>query len=120
MHIFNHPNYDFLRWRWHAVALSWVVILAAVAVIMTKGIPRGIEFAGGTAVITQFERDVSIQQVRAALEKTFGGENVVIQAYGDPSQHQVLSRVPQSGAETEDSISATKQAVENALKAANL
>jgi preprotein translocase subunit SecF len=120
MHIFNHPNYDFLRWRWHAVALSWVVILAGVAVIMTKGIPRGIEFAGGTAVITQFERDVSIQEVRAALEKTFGGENVVIQAYGDPSQHQVLSRVPQSGAETEDSISATKQAVENALKAANL
>ena len=22
MHIFNHPNYDFLRWRWHAIALS--------------------------------------------------------------------------------------------------
>jgi preprotein translocase subunit SecF len=100
MHIFTNPNYDFLRWRWHAVALSWIVILAGVFVLLTKGLPRGIEFAGGTAVITKFDHDVSVQQVRAALEKTFGGQNVVIQSYGDPSQHQVLSRVPQSGAET--------------------
>ncbi len=120
MHIFKNPSFDFLRWRWHAVALSWVVILAGVVVMMTKGIPRSIEFAGGTAVITQFENEVSIEQVRAALEKTFGGQNVVIQAYGDPSQHQVLSRVPQSGDESADLISGTKAAVESALTAANL
>ena len=28
MHIFNHPNVDFLRWRWHAIALSWIIIIA--------------------------------------------------------------------------------------------
>ncbi len=120
MHILKNTNYDFLRWRWHAIILSWVVIMAGVVVIMTRGLPRGIEFAGGTAVITQFDQDVSVQQVRAALEQTFGGQNVVIQTYGDPSQHQVLSRVPQSGAETADSISATKDAVTAALRAANL
>jgi preprotein translocase subunit SecF len=120
MHIFKHTNYDFLRWRWHAVVLSWIIILAGVGVIMTKGMPRGIEFAGGTGVVTQFDHDVSVEQVRAALEKTFGGENVIIQSYGDPSQHQVYSRVPQSGSETADSISATKDALTTALRAANL
>lgn len=120
MHILKDTNFDFLRWRWHAVILSWVVILAGAAVIVTKGIPRGIEFAGGTAVITKFEQDVSVQQVRAALEQSFGGQNVVIQEYGDPSSHQVYSRVPQSGAETADSISQTKDAVTAALRAANL
>ena len=30
MHIFTNPNFDFLRWRWHAVVLSWVVILAEI------------------------------------------------------------------------------------------
>ncbi len=120
MHIFKNTHYDFLRWRWHAVALSWVVILAGAAVIMTKGLPRSIEFAGGTAVITQFDNEVSVQQVRAALEQTFGGQNVVIQAYGDPAQHQVLSRVPQSGTESADSISTTKELVINALRSANL
>lgn len=120
MHIFKDTNFDFLRWRWHAVVLSWIIILAGVAVIMTKGLPRGIEFAGGTAVITQFDNDVSVQQVRAALEQTFGGQNVVIQSYGDPALHQVYSRVPQSGEETADAISATKDKVTAALRAANL
>ncbi len=120
MHIFKDTNFDFLRWRWHAVVLSWIIILAGLGVIMTKGLPRGIEFAGGTAVITQFDNDVSVQQVRAALEQTFGGQNVVIQSYGDPALHQVYSRVPQSGEETADAISATKDKVTAALRGANL
>ena len=120
MHILNNTKYDFLRWRWHALILSWAIIIAGLVVIMTKGIPRGIEFAGGTAVITQFETEVSVEQVRSALENTFGGQNVVIQTYGDPAQHQVLSRVPQTGDENADSISGTKDAVTAALTAANL
>ena len=51
MHIFNHPNYNFLRWRWHAIALSWIIIIAGGITLATKGIPRGVEFAGGTVVI---------------------------------------------------------------------
>ena len=31
MHILNKTNINFMRWRWHAVALSWVVILAGLA-----------------------------------------------------------------------------------------
>ena len=48
MQIFNNPNFDFVRWRWHAIALSLVVILAGVVVIWTRGLPLGVEFAGGT------------------------------------------------------------------------
>jgi len=51
MHILNKTNINFMRWRWHAVALSWVVILAGLAVIATRGLPRGIEFAGGLSRI---------------------------------------------------------------------
>ena len=120
MHILKNTNYDFLRWRWHAIILSWAIIIAGVVVIATKGLPRSIEFEGGTAVIAQFDHEVSVEQVRGALEKTFGGQNVVIQAYGDPAQHQVLSRLPQSGTESADSISTTKEAVTAALQAANL
>ena len=61
MHIFHNTNFNFLRWRWHAIALSWIIIIAGVVVIMTKGIPRGVEFAGGTVVIEQFDQPVSVQ-----------------------------------------------------------
>lgn len=121
MQIFKNPNYNFVRWRWHAVALSWVVILAGLALIAVKGIPKGIEFSGGTIVIAQFEQMPSVQQVRAALDRSFGGgENAVVQSYGDPSQRQVMVRVPQVGAESGASLSQAADAVVNALKQANL
>ena len=118
MHIFHHTHYDFLRWRWHAIAVSWVVILAGVVVMMTKGLPLGTEFAGGTAIIAQFTQDTPVDAVRSALDATFSEST--IQPYGDASQRQTLIRVPQVGAESGDSLSATKEAVASALTRANV
>src|SRR5882724_383991 len=101
MHIFKDTKYNFLRWRWHALVLSWAVIIAGIFVIVTKGIPKGVEFAGGTVVITEFDQPTSVQQVRSALDRNFpgGGQNVIVQAYGDPSRRNVMIRVPSFGAE---------------------
>src|SRR5690349_18990303 len=114
MHIFRHANYDFLRWRIHALVVSWAIILAGLFVIFTKGIPKGVEFAGGTVVIERFEQPVTVQQVREALDRHYpgGGQNTVVQAYGEPSLHMVMIRVPQVGAESGTSLSATAQQVE--------
>jgi len=122
MHIFKHTHYDFLRWRWHAIALSWIIIIAGAITLATKGIPLGIEFAGGTAVIVQFDQPTSVQQVRQALDKSFpgGGQNVVVQTYGDPAQRQMMIRVPHVGAESGASLSTTKQQVLAALKQGNV
>ncbi len=122
MHIFKDTHYDFLKWRWHAIALSWLIILGGVAMYVAKGIPLGIEFAGGTAVIVQFQQPTSVQQVRSALDKSFpgGGENVIVQTYGDPSLRQVMIRVPHVGAEQGTSLSQTKQQVIDSLAKANV
>jgi len=119
MHIFQNTHFDFLRWRWYAIAFSWAIILAGLGVILTKGIPLGIEFAGGTVVISQFDQMPSIQQVRTALDRSFG-QAAVVQAYGDPSLRQVMVRVPEVGAESGGSLSAAAEKVEAALRSANL
>jgi preprotein translocase subunit SecF len=115
MHIFHHTNYNFLKYRWPAIAVSWIIILAGVVAIWTKGIPQGVEFAGGTVVITQFDQAVSVQQVRAALDKTFAGGDVVVQQYGDPALHQVMVRVPHVGQEAGGSLSKTEDQIKAAL-----
>src|SRR3954466_137643 len=117
MHIFKDTTFDFLRWRIHAIVLSWIIIIAGAAMYMSKGIPLGIEFAGGTAVIVQFEQPTSVQQVRSALDKSFpgGGENVIVQTFGDPATRQVMIRVPHVGAESGTELSQTKQQVLDAL-----
>jgi len=122
MHIFKDTTFNFLRWRWHALVLSWVVILAGIFVLVTKGIPKGVEFAGGTVVITEFDRPTSVQQVRTALDRNFpgGGSTVIVQAYGDPALKSVMVRVPTSGAETGQSLSKTKDDVVSALQKGNV
>jgi preprotein translocase subunit SecF len=122
MHIFKHTKYDFLRWRYHALAISWVIILAGIAVMMTKGIPRGVEFAGGTVVIEKFDQPVTVQQVRSALDRFYpgGGDEAVVQSYGDPSQQQIMIRVPQIGGEAGTALTSSADQVENALRQATL
>jgi preprotein translocase subunit SecF len=113
MHIFRNPNFDFVRWKWHAIALSWVVILIGLFVIWTKGMPKGVEFSGGTVVIVRFEQQPNLDAIRNALPG--GGANAVVQSYGDPSQHEVLVRVHSTGAEQGTALSATSESVVEAL-----
>jgi preprotein translocase subunit SecF len=120
MHIFNHPNYNFLRWRWHALVLSWVIILAGIAVIARYGIPRSTEFAGGTEVILAFDKPTAVQEVRSALDRSFPGGDVIVQSYGDASLRQVMVRVPTVVAESGTALSNTKEAVVDALKKSNV
>src|SRR5262245_20706050 len=122
MHIFKDTKYDFLRWRIHAIVVSWIVIIAGIAVMVTKGIPRGVEFAGGTVVIEKFDQAVTVQQVRVALDHFYpgGGQDSVVQAYGDPSQKQIMIRVPQIGGEAGTALTGSADQVENALRQANL
>ena len=109
MHIFTNPNFDFVRWKWHAIALSWIVILIGVFVIYTKGMPKGVEFSGGTIVILKFDQAPDLDKIRAALPG--GGANAVVQSYGDPSAKQVMIRVHSVGAESGGSLSTTAEAV---------
>jgi preprotein translocase subunit SecF len=116
MHIFKKTNFNFLRWRWIAMALSAAIIAAGVTTMVRSGIPLGVEFSGGTIVIVRFESPVSEEQVRNVVE----GEEVV-QQYGDPGANQVLIRLPESGqVEQGTSLSATSEKTVKALQSAGL
>jgi preprotein translocase subunit SecF len=118
MHIFKNPNFDFVRWKWHAIAISWVIILIGAAVIWTKGMPKGVEFSGGTIVIVKFDQQPDLDKVRSALPG--GGANAVVQQYGDPSQKQVMIRVHSAGAESGADLSSTADQVVKALSQAGV
>jgi preprotein translocase subunit SecF len=123
MQIFKTPHFDFLRWRWHAIVLSWVVILAGIGVMMTKGLPLGVEFSGGTIVILQFDQQPpDAATIRHALAQDLPGEgeNAVIQRYGVEAQRQVMVRVPSVGQESGAGLSQTADRVVAALKKAGV
>lgn len=117
MQIFKNPDYDFIRWRWHAIVLSFVVIVAGLAAIWSQGLPLGIDFNGGTLIIVKFTAPVSEDQVRAAFDRMPGEK--VVQKYGAADANEILIRLPQSviteeGALLEQDVNAAKSAIEQA------
>jgi len=119
MQIFNNPNYNFIRWRWHAIGLSLAVIIAGAAVIATRGLPLGIDFSGGTLLIVQFEKTVSEDQVRDAVDGIPGDK--VVQQYGAPEDRQFVIRLPQTATvEQGTSLEQGSRQIEEALQKANL
>ena len=122
MQILNQTNFDFVRWRWHAIALSLLVILAGAATIWTRGLSLGVDFAGGSIVIVKFEQVTPVERVRAAINNMPNGvgNDAVVQDYGEPAQHMVMVRVAQTAAQSSGNLSADADAVVAALKQANV
>jgi preprotein translocase subunit SecF len=122
MKIFNAPNYDFVKWRWHAIALSVLIILAGAAAMWRGHLRLGVDFSGGSLVVVQFDQHVPIDRVRAAVTSMPNGvgNDAVVQQYGDATQNQVMVRVASTGAEEAGNLSQTADAVVAALKQANL
>jgi preprotein translocase subunit SecF len=119
MQILSKTHYDFIKWRWHALALSALIIIAGVVMIVQRGIPLGIDFSGGTIVVFKFEKPVGEDAVRTALASVPGEK--VVQQYGSPEDNSVLVRVPQSpGVEEGFNLEKDAKALSDAVKASNL
>ena len=94
MQIFHNTHYDFIKWRWHAMALSAAIIVAGIVMIAQRGLPLGIDFSGGTIVVYHFEnKTVTEDAVRKAIESVPGEK--VVQQYGKPEEHSYSIRLPQ-------------------------
>ena len=88
----------FTRYRKTALIISSVVNLAVLILLFTKGPNLGVDFAGGTMVHLKFQQNVTIPDVRQALEKMgLGGS--VIQDFGQPGANEYLVRLDKTSVE---------------------
>jgi preprotein translocase subunit SecF len=119
MQFFKTPNFNFIRWRWHAIGLSLVVIIAGAAMTAARGLPLGIDFSGGTIVVVKFDQPVSGEQVRNAVTGIAG--EVGVQQYGAPEDHEWLIRLPLAeGVEQGASLEEGSQQIVQALQKASM
>ena len=120
MSFFKNRNYDFVKWRWHAIALSLIVILAGAATIATRGLQKGVDFEGGTIVILKFDQAPDLQRIRSALASGMpGGGDAVVQNYGPADNRDVMIRVRRTGQESGGDLSKEADVILAALRAGN-
>ncbi|HUP59670.1 MAG TPA: protein translocase subunit SecF [Thermoanaerobaculia bacterium] len=119
MQILSRTNYDFIKWRWHAIVLSTLLVVAGVVMIFQRGLPLGIDFSGGTIVVFQFENPVGEDEVRNAIQSVPGDK--VVQQFGSAEDRSILIRVPQAaGVEEGFSLEKDARALNEAVKNSNL
>jgi preprotein translocase subunit SecF len=120
MRIFANPNYNFIKWRWHALIISVVIIWGGVATIFMKGgLQRGIDFSGGTVVVLEFAKPTPEDVVRKALDSV--STDKVVQRFDDVSKNQIMVRLPMmAGEEQASNISEGAKRIEDTLRASNV
>ncbi len=95
----DDTNIRFLRWRVPFYVVSCLLIAASWALVLTKGLNYGVDFAGGLEVRATFEQSeqAPVSEVRAQVE-TLGFGSPVVQRFGEDNQVSIRVRLPE-GAE---------------------
>ena len=87
--IFKNANYQFIKYRKVAYAISVVVVVLGIGSIF-NGFNEGVEFSGGRSYIVNFGKPQDQGQLTQALEKVFG-KTPVIKTYGSNSQYDITT-----------------------------
>jgi SecD/SecF fusion protein len=79
--VFAHAQYKFVEYRKVAYVISVVVLILGIAALF-NGFDQGVEYKGGRSYTVRFDESVKNDDVRDALQKSFG-EYPVIKTVGD-------------------------------------
>ncbi|WP_417318540.1 protein translocase subunit SecF [Erythrobacter aureus] len=104
----DDTNIKFLKWRVPFFAISILLIAASWALVLTKGLNYGVDFAGGLEVRATFTQsaEAPIAKLRSEVE-ALGYGSPVVQRFGEDNQVSIRVRLP-------DEVSADKEAAQEA------
>ena len=107
----DDTNIKFLKWRVPFFVVSILLIAASWALVLTKGLNFGVDFAGGLEVRATFtqSQDAPVAQLRTDIEE-LGYDSPVVQRFGEDNQVSIRIRLP-------DEVAADKEAAQQAANA---
>ncbi|MFC4762251.1 protein translocase subunit SecF [Dyella koreensis] len=82
MEIFNHnSNVNFLGMRKISIGIAILLMLASIALLITRGLDYGLDFTGGISAEVSYQQPVAVADVRESLAKA-GMDHAVVQSLG--------------------------------------
>ncbi len=106
---YKHPL-NFMGKSKIAMAISIILILASYAILATKGLNYGIDFAGGTIVQVKYDKKAPIQEMREKLKENKLFNNASITEFGSPDE-VVIRMKTTTGSVTQDIGDVTREAL---------
>jgi preprotein translocase subunit SecF len=78
MQLFKTPHINFMKYKYVALAVTFVVVLAGVLnVTVFHGLKPGVDFGGGTLIRVEFKDPTPVGQVRKALADVGLGSSTI-------------------------------------------
>ncbi|EAH7938442.1 protein translocase subunit SecF [Campylobacter jejuni] len=74
--------YDFMRMRFAAISLSFILFFGSIYLLWDRGLQYGIDFSGGTLVQLKYENAAPITQIREILENQGTFQNLFVTEFG--------------------------------------
>jgi preprotein translocase subunit SecF len=113
----DDTNFKFLKWRVPFFVVSLLLIAASWALVMTKGLNYGVDFAGGLEVRATFtERtEAPVAQLRDDIE-ALGYGSPVVQRFGEDNQVSIRVRLPDDVAANNEAAQAAANTVVDELQ----
>ena len=91
----KNTNIDFLGGRKWSYLISGALILIAIGSMCIKGFTYGVDFTGGRTYVVRFDKPVTAEEVRAAVNNTFNladpESSVEVKQFGGDSQMKITT-----------------------------
>ncbi|MCR2062212.1 protein translocase subunit SecF [Campylobacter helveticus] len=78
--------YDFMKMRFVAISLSFVLFFGSIYLLFERGLQFGIDFSGGTLVQLRYENAAPIPQIREILTQSNQFQNLSVTEFGSAEE----------------------------------
>lgn len=110
----DNTNIGFVRVRHIAFAITLVLTIAAIALVVTRGLNMGVDFAGGVSIEEKFSSPPPLDEVRSTVNALGLGEATLQQLGG---ANNVTIRLPLPESTAPDAVDKMVEQVKGALTA---
>jgi preprotein translocase subunit SecF len=103
MEIFKHDKtFDFMSRRLPFLGFSLFLVLASVALLLTRGLNFGVDFAGGTIVQIKYSNPAPINEVRDLLNESQIYDGVMVNEFG--SSDEIIIKLAKTSTSLQQNI----------------
>jgi len=97
MEFFKYTKtFDFMSKKMITLIFSLTLVLASYAILFTKGLNYGIDFAGGTVIQVQYDKAAPIDEMRKLIAKNDLFSGASISEFGSPDEVVIRVRTSSS------------------------